>query len=131
MLPLDSATLVASFDLTPQLGPLKVERRAAPALNEFGEFVSPAPTILRVSPWVAHTAGGRALAQVPEADRSKETIEIYVQNFRLYVADNNRQPDVVHYDDRRWRVVVANRFAAQGRVHFALAVLLDTQDEQA
>lgn len=128
MLPLDVASLVSSFDLTPQLGALKVERRGVPTLNEFGEFVSPAPSFLRVSPWTAHTAGGRTLEQVPEADRNKETIEVYVQRVRLYVADGNRQPDVVHYQGRRWRVVTCNRFDVQGGVYFALAVLLDTQD---
>lgn len=128
MLPLDVDSLVGDLDLTPQLGPLKVERRAAPTLNEFGEFVQGAATTLRISPWCAHTASGRTLLQVPEADRSTETTQFYVQNARLYVADGNRPPDVLLYQDRRWRVVTVNRYGAQGRVWFVLAVLQDTQE---
>jgi hypothetical protein len=131
MLPLDVDSLVVDFDLTPALGPLKVERRLAAVLNEFGERVSPAPTFLRVRPWTAHTASGRNLLQVPEADRNSEVIEVYVRNVRLYVADSSRSPDVVHYEGRRFRVVTVNRFAKQGNVYFALAVLLDEQDAEA
>lgn len=129
MLPLDVASLVEDFDLSPVLGPLKIERRAAPSLNALGEQVSSAPTYLRVRPWTAHTASGRNLLQVPEADRNTEVIEVYVKNVRLYVADASREPDVVHYEGRRFRVTVVNRFAKQGNVYFALAVLLDEQDD--
>jgi hypothetical protein len=128
MLPLDVASLVDSFDLTSALGPLKVERRTAPVVNAQGEFVVPAPTYLRVSPWSAHTAGGRTLQQVPEADRNSEVIEVYVKTFRFYVADANRPPDILHYEGRRWRVVTVNRFAKQGGTWFALAVLVDEQE---
>jgi PAS domain-containing protein len=128
MLPLDVSSLVDDFDLTSALGPLKVERRVAPTLNAQGEFETAAPTYLRLSPWTAHTASGRNLQQVPEADRSTEVTEFYVQNTRLYVADGNRPPDILHYQDRRWRVVTVNRFGAQGRVWFVLAVLVDENE---
>lgn len=130
MLPLDVDSLVVDMDLTSALGPLKIERGTAPTLNSKGEFVSAAPTIIRVTPWTAHTATGRNLQQVPEADRNSEVTEFYVQNRRLYVADGNRPPDILHYQGRRWRVVTVNRFGAQGRVWFALAVLVDQTEGQ-
>jgi hypothetical protein len=128
MLPLDVSSLIDDFDLTPALGPLKIERRLAPVLDTFGEWVESAPTFIRVSPWTAHTASGRNLLQVPEADRNSEVIEVYVKRVPLYVADSSRSPDVVHYEGRRFRVVSCFRFAQQGGTYFALAVLLDTQD---
>ena len=62
--------------------------------------------------------------QLPEADRTTETIEVYTR-VRLYVAEGDRAPDVVRYQGARYRVTVANNFAAQGRVHFAMAVKLE------
>ncbi len=124
MLPLDVASLVEDFDLTSQLGPLVVERRAAPTIDALGEFVPGALTLVRVTPWAAHTASGRNLLQLPEADRTTETIEVYTR-VRLYVAEGDRAPDVVRYQGARYRVAVVNNFAAQGRVHFAMAVKLE------
>lgn len=127
-LPLDVDTLVDDFDLTPALGPLKIERRASPVRNAFGEMVRASPTFIRATPWTAHTATGRVLQQLPEADRNTETIEVYTRNVRLYVADASREPDFVHYQGRRWRMTTINNFSKQGRVYFGLAVLADTQD---
>jgi len=128
----DVASLVDDFDLTPALGPLRVERRLAPTLDTSnGEFITASPTILRVRPWTAHTASGRALLQLPEADRSTETIEVYTKTFRFYVADDSRAADVVTYEARRWRVVIAHRYAQQGGCWFAMAQLIDTQDPDA
>jgi hypothetical protein len=129
MLPLNVDSLVDDFDLTGSLGPLKVERRTAPTLNAKGEWVAPAPTYIRISPWTAHTASGRTLLQVPEADRNSEVTEFYVKNRRLYVADANRPPDVLHYLGRRWRVVTVNRYGEQGNTWFALGVLVDLQED--
>lgn len=128
MLPLDVASLVMDFDLAPQYGALVIERRAAPTLGTGGVFTSAAPTLLRVRPWTAHTATGRMLLDLKEADRNKETTAFYVQNIPLYVADGNREPDVMRYQDRRWVVMTVNRYGAQGRVWFCLATLADTQE---
>lgn len=125
----DVAGLVESFDLTPQLGPLVVERYTAPTLSAtMGEFTLPAPTLLHIRPWTAHTASGRSLQQVPEADRGTETIEVYVKAVRLYCADGNRPPDVLRYLGSRWRIVVDNRYQPQGGAAFVIAVLVSTQE---
>lgn len=124
MQPLDVASLIDGFDLTPQLGALIIERRAAPTRDAFGEFVPGALTLVRASPWTAHTATGRNLLQLREADRTSETIEVYLRS-RLYVADGGREPDVVRYRGARYRVVIVNDFAVQGRAYFAMAVKLE------
>jgi hypothetical protein len=128
-LPLDVASLVEDFDLTPQHGALVVERRVAPTRNGRGGWTQATATLLSIRPWTAHTAGGRQLLDVPEADRNKEITAFYVQNVPLRVADDNYAADVVRYDSRRWRVSTVNRYAAQGRVWFSLGVLIDTQED--
>jgi hypothetical protein len=129
MLPLDVDSLVADFDLASQYGSLVIERRAAPTLGTGGVFTSPAPTLMHVRPWTAHTASGREILEVPEADRNKEATVFYVQNIPIYVADGNRQADVFRYQDRRWVASVVHRYGAQGRVWFAVCVLADTQED--
>lgn len=129
MLPLDVASLVLDFDLAPQYGALVIERRAAPTLGAGGVFTTAAPTLMQVRPWTAHTASGRELVELKEADRNKEATVFYVQNIPLYVADDNRQADVFRYQDRRWVASVVHRYGAQGRVWFCLAVLADTQED--
>jgi hypothetical protein len=124
MLPLDVASLVEDFDLTPQLGPLVIERRAAPTVDALGEVVPGALTLVRATPWTAHTSTGRNLQQLPEADRTTETIEVYAR-VRFYVADGDRAPDVVRYKGARYRVAVVNDFSAQGRTYFAMAVKIE------
>jgi hypothetical protein len=129
MLPLEVASLVHDFDLAPQLGALVIERRAAPTLDAQGGFVRVTPTLLRVRPWTAHTATGRVLLDLKEADRNKETTAFYVQNIPLYVADDNREADVFRYLGRRWTTMTVNNFGPQGRCRWALAVLSDTQED--
>jgi hypothetical protein len=129
MLPLEVASLVHGFDLAPQLGALVIERRAAPTLDAQGGFVRVTPTLLRVRPWTAHTATGRVLLDLKEADRNKETTAFYVQNIPLYVADDNREADVFRYLGRRWVTMTVNNFGPQGRCRWALAVLADTQED--
>ena len=127
MLPLDVDTLIDDFDMS-SLGPLVIERRTAPTLSARGAYVPAAPTLINRRPWVAHTAGGRMLLQVPENDQNKETQCFYLKSFRLYVADDNRPPDVIRYDSRRWRVVTVHNYGPQGRSTFAMAVLVNTQE---
>lgn len=128
MLPLDVASLVLDFDLAPQLGALVIERRAAPTRSSKGVFVQASPTLLQVRPWTAHTATGREIQELPEADRNKETTCFYVQNVPLYVADDSKAADVFRYNGRRWVASVVHRYGAQGRVWFALAVVAATQE---
>jgi hypothetical protein len=129
MLPLDVDGLVDSFDMSGALGPLVVERRVAPSTNARGGMDQATPVLINVRPWSAHTAGGRQLLDLPEADRNKEATVFYVQNVQLYVADDNYAADVIRYDGRRWVVKTVNRYAAQGRVWFCLAVLASTQED--
>jgi hypothetical protein len=129
MLPLDVDSLVTDFDLSKTLGQLVIERRAAPTLDAQGGFVRVTPTLLRVRPWTAHTATGRVLLDLKEADRNKETTAFYVQNIPLYVADDNREADVFRYLGRRWTTMTVNNFGPQGRCRFCLAVLSDTQED--
>jgi hypothetical protein len=129
MLPLDVDSLIADFDLSKTLGQLVIERRAAPTLDAQGGFVRVTPTLLRVRPWTAHTATGRVLLDLKEADRNKETTAFYVQNIPLYVADDNREADVFRYLGRRWVTMTVNNFGPQGRCRWALAVLSDTQED--
>jgi hypothetical protein len=124
----DVASLVDDYNLAPVYGALQVERYAAPTVNSRGETTLPAPTIIRISPWTAHTASGRNLLQVPAADRNSEITEFYVKNIRLHVADGDRPPDVIRYADRRWRVITVNRYAPQGGVWFCMAALVDQQE---
>jgi hypothetical protein len=127
-LPLDVASLVEDFDLTPQLGALVVERRVAPTRNGRGGWTQATATLLNIRPWTAHTAGGRQLLDLKEADRNKETTAFYVQNIPLYVADDNREADVFRYLGRRWTTMTVNNFGPQGRCRWALAVLSDVQE---
>jgi hypothetical protein len=128
MLPLEVASLVFDLDLAPQLGALVIERRAAPTLDAQGGFVRVTPTLLQVRPWTAHTATGRVLLDLKEADRNKETTAFYVQNIPLYVADDNREADVFRYLGRRWVTMTVNNFGPQGRCRWSLAVLSDVQE---
>jgi hypothetical protein len=116
---LDVGDLVNTFSV----GPIAVERKAAPTLNAYGEFVPGAASTIQLNPCAIHTASGRNLDQLPEADRNRETIEVYTRGQRLYTAEDNQAPDVVIYQSRRYKVTVSNDFIANGGVYFALAVL--------
>jgi hypothetical protein len=130
MLPLDVDGLVSDFDLAETLGPLVVERRVAPTYNATsGGMTRATATLLNIRPWSAHTVGGRQIMDLPEAVRNKEATAFYVQNVQLYVADDSHEADVIRYDSRRWVVATVNRYAAQGRVWFAMATLCDVQGD--
>jgi len=120
---LDVASLISEFNV----GPITVLRRTAPTLNSYGEFVAGAQSVVILSPCAIHTATGRVLDQLPEAERNNETIEVYTDGQRLYVADDSKPPDVVIYQGRNYRISVVNDFMLDGGVYFALAVLEDTQ----
>jgi hypothetical protein len=121
------ASLVDDLDLTSTLGPLMVHRRTAPILDGYGEWVPGGLTVHAVRPWTAHTATGRSLQQVPEADRNLEAVEFYVKNFRFYVADDNRPSDIVLYLSRFWRITAVNNYLNQGGTYFGIGVLEDPQ----
>lgn len=118
---IDSAPLIASMDMTPELGPLVVRRAGASTLNAYHEHVAGAEVEHQVSPWVAHTADGTALEQVPEADRSLEHVEVYATSFAYQLRDR------FDYDGSTWRVNTAHNYIPQGGVSFATAAKEDPQ----
>ncbi len=129
------AAVVDAFDLTPELGPLVIERRGEPVKNEFGEYVPATPVPFNLEPWSAHNVTGRDLDQVPEADRNSEVVQFYARNssfpfgitdgFR--VADGGNGADVALYLGRRFRIVTVRDFSSQGRAWCAFGVLEETQ----
>lgn len=121
-LPLPVASLIQDCNL----GPVQVERRGVPIVNEYGG-TDPAPeTLISFDPIVWHTVNGRDLLQVSESDRTSEMLEVYT-TARLFVADGDQAPDVLQIQGRRWRVVKVNNYDAQGDCFFSFAALEDRQ----
>ena len=121
-LPIDVSSLI---DLN-NLGPLTVTRRNVPALNEFGEYDDSTASTVTLSSVAAHTAQGRDLLQVPEADRNTEITKFYTRE-RLYVADGNKAADVISYNGRDWRIVKVKNYATQGLSFISWGALEDVQ----
>ncbi len=128
------ASTVDDFDLTPELGPLLVERRTSPVKNTTGGYDPASPSTISVQPWSAHNVTGRDLDQVPEADRNSEVVQFYTRDgswpgvakgFR--VADQGSAADVVAYNGRNYRVTTVRDFSPQGRVWCGFGVLMETQ----
>lgn len=122
-LPLPVAELIDDCNV----GPLTVERRAAPTQNEFGAYEPSAVTLITVDPVAAHNLTGRDLLQLPEADRNREVTEFYTK-VRLFVADDGQAADVVQYNNRRWRVIKVLDYEQQGAVYMSWGILVDKQD---
>ena len=115
------------MDLSPLIrsqntGPLTVSRANPPTQNKYGGFDAATPVEVELDPVVVHTAGGRDLEQLPEADRSKETIQLYALE-RLYASDGDKVADRVLYQGRTYRVVRIEDYDQHGAVWFALAQL--------
>jgi len=104
------------------VGPLTLYRADPPAQNEFGGFDDSSPDTLELNPVAVHTLGGRDLEQLPEADRNTETIQLHTLE-RLYVADGDKSPDRVVYQDRTYRVIRVEDYSQQGGVWISLAAL--------
>lgn len=118
---LDVASLVASFDLAPTLGPLVVRRAGASSLNTFHEFVGGEAAELEVSSWTVHTSDGTAVEQVPEADRSLEHVEVYGVGFLFELGDR------FDYSGSTWRVNHRDDYMVQGGGSFAMAAKEDPE----
>jgi hypothetical protein len=106
------------------VGPLTVHRPGLPAQNAYGAFVAAADATLTLDPVAVHTVTGRDLEQLPDADRTRETIQIYTRE-RLYVADGGESADRVDYRGRSFRVIQVQDFELQGGAYIALAQLED------
>lgn len=106
-------------------GPLMAKRAAAPEQNDFGGFDEPANYDVMLNPVAVHTVSGRDLDQVPEADRTSETIRLYTLE-RLFVADGGKIADRIEYRGRMFRVIRVEDYAQQGGAYSALAALEET-----
>ena len=91
-----------------------------------GVWEEQAPVSIHLEPVVVHNLSGRDLDQLPEADRNRETIEIYTK-VRLYVSDGGFYTDRVVYRGRRFRVIQAMDYAIQGGCYITIASLEDKQ----
>jgi hypothetical protein len=121
-LPLAVDSLIDDFNL----GPLNCTRRGVPTLDAYGEY-DPAVNITVVfNPIAAHTAQGRDLLQVPEADRNTEITKFYTRE-RMFVADALQAADVMTYNGRDWRMVKVKNYATQGNVYIGWGALVEVQ----
>lgn len=104
------------------IGPITCLRAVPPTQNAFGGFDPSPERKVILDPIQIHTLSGRDLLQVPEADRNKETIQLYTV-VRLYVADDGQAADRVCYHDRIYRVIKVFNEDLNGGVFIAYASL--------
>ena len=107
-------------------GGIDIIRRGEPVPNTYGEYTAAPEIIIHVEPAVVHNLSGRDLEQVPEANRNRETIEVYVQ-VRLYVSDSSKDADIIRYRGRRFKVIQTMDYNLQGGVWIGIATLEDIQ----
>ena len=107
-------------------GGIDILRRGEPVPNSYGEFIPAPEVIIHVEPVVVHNLSGRDLEQVPEANRNRETIEVYTR-VRLYVADDSKDADIIRYRGRRFKVIQTMDYDLQGGVWIGIATLEDKQ----
>jgi hypothetical protein len=106
------------------MGPLVLERRAAPVQNDRGVWVEQAPTLINVNPVVWHTLEGRELALSKAADMNKEVRRFYAR-IRFYVSDTGS--DIVQCEGKRYRFLSSSDYLTSGGVFFGDAVLEDEE----
>lgn len=104
------------------VGPLVLYRAAPPVANAYGGFDASAPATLSLEPVTVHTASGRDLDQLPEADRTRETVQIHTLE-ALHVADGDQAADRLVYQARVYRVVHVEDYSRMGGVWISLGVL--------
>ena len=117
------ADLINEFNV----GPIRIDRYSAPTVNQYGEWVSGSPTSFMVNPCAIHNSSGRSINSQPEADRNQETIEVYTK-VRLYTAEDNQAPDVVHYQGRTYTVEQVMDYRLNGGCYMSIATLEDKQE---
>jgi hypothetical protein len=104
-------------------GGLVVETYTAATIsNAYGEAVYAAPTTTTIT-CIAHPAGRRELARLPEGDRHKQTIAIYSEATLAHPAGT--RPLVVRYEGRRYEVVKVADYSVIGGLSLALAQLIE------
>lgn len=88
--------------------------------DKFGDFAPDAPTAVPIDPIMVHTASGRDLLQLDEADRQTETIKVYTK-VRVF-CDSGTQ-DFLAYNSRTWKFSRVKDYLTQGGVFISLALL--------
>ncbi len=93
------------------------------AQDELGRFIDSTVQSIPVNPAMVHNAKWRDLQQLPEADRSIETIKIYgrVRPF----CDSGIQ-DFTEYQGRTWKIVAVKDYEIQGGGYISLAQLQES-----
>lgn len=121
MNPLEVATLVDEFNV----GPLVLQRAPKPAKNARGAYDDPIYVPQLLDPVALHTATGKDLEQVPEADRHRETLQLYTRE-RLYVGDDGTHAvDRIEWRSRTYRVIKVEDYEVQGGLYRVMAQLED------
>lgn len=107
-------------------GGIIIARRGPKILNAYHAYETAPEVQIHVKPCVVHTASGRDLEMVPEADRNRETIQVYTL-VRVYVADAGKDADIVIYRGRRFKVIHVEDYWLQGGVYISIASLEDPE----
>lgn len=115
----DVADLIDDFRVD---GGVTIKRYAASTLNSRGEKVKASPSTVALTDVAVHTASGRELQRLPEADRRKESIRVYTK-VELFTAGDSQDPDVVLYDSKRYEVKLVDDYERQGGVYISTATL--------
>ena len=115
----DVTDLVNDFRVT---GGVTIKRYAASTLNARGEQVKATPSTVVLTDVAVHTASGREMQRLPEADRRKEAIRGYTK-VELFTTGDSHDPDVVLYDSKRYEVKLVDDYERQGGVYMSTAVL--------
>ena len=107
-------------------GGIDVARKGLPIQNSYGEYEAAPEVIIHIEPVVVHNLSGRDLDQLPEANRNRETIEVYTR-VRLFVSDDGQDADIVIYRARRFKAIQAMDYELQGGVYITICSMEDKQ----
>ena len=122
-LPLDVDGLIDDFAIP---GGLVLLRSLSPVKNARGSFVAQPDQAIPLRPVAAHNYSGRDLLQLPESDRTGETIRVYTK-VRVYSGSGGFTADKLQYRGRTWRCVQVLDYSIQGGVYVSTFVLQDVQ----
>lgn len=90
------------------------------AQDSMGRFADSTPAVINMAPAMVHNAKARDLQQLPEADRSIETIKIYT---KLRTRCDSGLQDSTVYRGRTWKIVAVKDYEIQGGGYISLAQL--------
>lgn len=91
--------------------------------DDLGDFARDPDVLLLVHPAMVHpVSDGRALDQLPEADRQRDAVRVYTRT-RLY-CDATLQ-DFFEWRGRTWKVGASEDYSVQGDGFVSLATLME------